>query len=255
MSFLKAITPGFLSERYWNIQSRLKRLENEVWHLNTAIDAMLVRPEYAAAEAVAFNGQRHRKKIFGEVTDAIAFDAIVETGTWLGDTTGYMRQTANKPVYSCEHNPRYFVLAGRRLKAMSDIFLELNDSRQFLRNRGQGDFLNKTVFFYLDAHWDADLPLGEEVDFIAGGWKRYVILVDDFQVPDDPGYGFDNYGEGKALDLKFLEPAIRKFDLKVFFPSARSSEETAGKCGSVVLAPAGEFSEKLSRLLSLRKWE
>jgi len=254
MSLLKRITPGFLRDRYLAIQTRLHNLETSVRHLNTAMDAMLVSPKYAPAEDVGFNGQRQRKRIFTEMVKAIAFDAIIETGTWLGNTTAYMRQTAGKPVYSCELNPRFFALANMRLADLEDIHLELKDSRKFIQHHRQTELAGKTVFFYLDSHWYDDLPLGEELDLIGSCWKQYVILIDDFQVPDDAGYYFDNYGPGKTLKLEMLAPAINKYNLAVFFPSARSTEETGGKCGGVVLAPRGPLSEKISRLASLREW-
>ena len=254
MSILKKLTPGFLRDRYLNIQTRLQNLETSVRHLNTAIDAMLVNPKYAPAEDIGFNGQRHRKRIFTEIINAISFDAILETGTWLGNTTGYMRQTADKPVYSCELNPRFFALAKMRLADLAAVHLNLKDSRKFIQDCRQSDLAAKTVFFYLDAHWYDDLPLSEEMDLIGSCWKQYVILIDDFQVPDDAGYGFDNYGTGKALALELLAPAIKKYNLAVFFPSARSSDETGGKCGCVVLAPRGAVAEKLSKLTSLRAW-
>lgn len=254
MSLLKKIIPAFLSDRYFNIQNRLLNLENSVRHLNTAIDTILVSPTYAASDDIGFNGQRQRKQIFTDIFQAIHLEAILETGTWLGNTTGYMRATSGQPVYSCELNPRFYALAKMRLAAFSEVYLELNDSRKFLQGRRESALATKPVFFYLDAHWNSDLPLGEEMDLIGSCWKQFVILIDDFQVPDDAGYYFDDYGPGKALKLELLAPAIKKYDLAVFFPTAKSSAETGGKCGCVVLAPRGEISQKLGRLSSLRAW-
>jgi hypothetical protein len=111
------------------------------------------------------------------------------------------------------------------------------------------------VFFYLDAHWNADLPLNAELDLIGTHWQSYVIMIDDFQVPDDNGYGYDDYGPGKVLDLSLLEAQIKKYNLKVFFPAARSNEESGGKRGCVVLASGDLLSQKLARLSSLRQWK
>jgi hypothetical protein len=255
MSLLRKLTPRFLRDRYLNIQTRLQDLDTSVRHLNTAVDAMLVSPIYQAAEDTGFNGQRHRKKIFTEIVNVIAFEGIIETGTWVGNTTGYMRQTAGKPVYSCELNPRFFALAKMRLAELKEVYLELNDSRKFLQGRVKSDCADKTLFFYLDAHWNSDLPLGEEMDLIGSFWKKYVILIDDFKVPDDAGYHYDNYGEGLALTLDLLKPAVQKYNLAVYFPTARSGDETGGKCGCVILAPRGEFSQKLAQLPSLREWK
>ncbi len=254
MSLLKKLTPGFLRDRYLSITTRLKNLETSVCHLNTAVDAMLVNPRYVPGENVGFNGQRHRKAIFKDVIRSTNFDAIVETGTWLGDTTGFMRENSGKPVYSCELNPRFFALAKLRLAALDQVHLELKDSRRFLESLRNSAVASQSVFFYLDAHWYDDLPLADEMDLIGSCWKNYVILIDDFRVPDDAGYGFDNYGEGKALELSLLKAAIMKYHLCVFFPAARSSEETGGRCGCVVLAPGGPLSQTLAKLPSLRPW-
>lgn len=254
MSLLKIIVPRFLQDRYFRIQRRLTELETSVRHLDSALDAMLMSPRYVPGDDIGFNGQQHRKTIFQDILKAAQFDAVVETGTWTGNTTGFMRETSGKPVFSCELNPRFFALAKKRLAEIDGIHLELSDSRQFLAGLGRGNLASKTVFFYLDAHWNNDLPLSEEMELIGSRWKNYVVLVDDFQVPDDRGYQFDDYGPGKILDLSLLTAAIKKYDLCVFFPKARSTEETGGKCGCVVLVPRGELSAKMSQMSSVRQW-
>ena len=55
---------------------------------------------------------------------------------------------------------------------------------------------NDLTFFYLDAHWRDALPLREELRIIATQHACAVVMVDDFKVEDDSGYGFDIYGNG-----------------------------------------------------------
>ena len=62
-------------------------------------------------------------------------------------------------------------------------------------------------FIYLDAHWNDDLPLPEEIDIIAKDLRNFFIFVDDFQQPD-AGYGFDRYENGNELTLDFPADAI-----------------------------------------------
>jgi len=254
MSILKQLAPGFIKNRYRNFQRRLETLERSVRALDMAVDAFVINPRYVAADNIGFNGQHHRKRIFQETTSAIPFEAIIETGTWLGNTTGYMAQTSGRPVYTCEVNPRFHALARMRLQEMPGVSLELNDSRKFLEGRSRSDLAGKAVFFYLDAHWYEDLPLTEEIDLIARHWRGYVIMIDDFKVPDDAGYVFDDYGPGKALDLELLKPVMARHNLAAFFPSLSAREETGGRCGCVVLAVRGEVSQKLGQLASLREW-
>jgi hypothetical protein len=44
------------------------------------------------------------------------------------------------------------------------------------------------LFFYLDAHWNEDLPLAEEIDLIFSRSPCAVVMIDDFEVPGDPGF-------------------------------------------------------------------
>jgi hypothetical protein len=54
------------------------------------------------------------------------------------------------------------------------------------------DPTNDPTLFYLDAHWEEYLPLRDELQLIYNNFPRAVVLVDDFKVDDDLGYGFDS---------------------------------------------------------------
>jgi hypothetical protein len=254
MSIAKHLVPGFIKERYFHIKKRIESLETSVRCLENAIDAIVVSPRYVPGDEIGFNGQLYRKRIFGEIISVIPTDVIVETGTWLGNTTGYMATTAHKPIYSCELSPRFHALSKMRLQELQDLHLEQCDSRRFLQEVSKGELVRKSVFFYLDAHWYDDLPLAEEIGTIVNHWGQFVIMIDDFEVPNDPGYGYDNYGAGKALTVELLRPVMKKHQLVAYFPTARSAEETGARRGCIVLAPNGAYSEKLSRLASLKQW-
>jgi hypothetical protein len=181
-------------------------------------------------------------------------EAIVETGTCLGDTTGYMALTSQLPVHTCDLNPRFHALAKARLSDIDHVCFNLLDSRCFLRDRARGPIADRLLLFYLDAHWYDDLPLAQELDIIASEWAQFIVMVDDFQVPDDPGYGYDNYGVGKALTLDLLRPSIEQHDLAVFFPSYAAVQETGARRGCVILTKRGEYADRLDSVSSLRRW-
>jgi hypothetical protein len=103
----------------------------------------------------------------------------------------------------------------------------------------------------LDAHWYADLPLEGELDIIAKDWEHFVIMIDDFQVPGDEGYGFDSYGENQALTLARFAEVFRRQRLTPFFPNLYSGEETGIKRGCVVLAQEPGMVEILAHISSL----
>ncbi len=181
------------------------------------------------------NGQVRRQQAIRQLVAAIPFDEVAETGAFHGASTEFLAALTGLPVYSAETNPRFFEFARRRLARWPLAHVELGDSRAMLRRLSQRvDIDQKTALFYLDAHWDEDLPLREEVSLVARGWERAVVVIDDFRVPDDAGYGFDDYGPGKRLEASYL-PAEDLAGWERFYPAAPAMTETGPRRGYVVL--------------------
>jgi hypothetical protein len=205
-------------------------------------------------ETAAFNGQPGRQKLFRDIVQAIRFDEIVETGTFRGDTTAFMARRSGLPVFTSESAPRHFGYSQARFALNRSVHVAFLDSRAFLRTHfGKRDHASSAAFVYLDAHWGPDLPLFEETRILFELSSRIVVMIDDFQVPDDPGYAFDSYGPDATLNLEYLR--LKEIpEVRVFLPAVRSSEE-AGDCrGCVVLARAGPTAEALASMESLRTW-
>jgi hypothetical protein len=209
--------------------------------LATRLD--LMRPSYWAAPPL--NGQRERQRIVRELARAIEFDEVVETGTFRGATTLFFSSLLGRPVHSAELLQRYYGFAEVRCAADPNIRLTRGDSREFLRGLAP-QIEDHTTLFYLDAHWEADVPRFEELEIVAGR-ERAVVMIDDFQVPGDHGYGFAQYG-GAPLNLEYL-PELPGWS--TFFPAVPSSEETGARRGCIVLASAS-LAEAVERLGTLR---
>ena len=182
-----------------------------------------------------FNGQQCRQQIFFDLLGQFSFEAIVETGTYRGTTTAAFAATS-LPVYTVESHPRFFAYSKLRfLGKRRKVHVYNCDSRNFLKELSRDPSVPKTeVFFYLDAHWEEDLPLREELEIIFSRWIRPIVMIDDFQVPRSD-YGFDDYGPGKTLNLPYISSVVTAHEISVYFPKASSSEETGSKRGSVVL--------------------
>ncbi len=195
-------------------------------------------PQYGDAWGGPFNGQPNRVRIVQSVIAALHPVALVETGTYLGTTTEFMARIG-LPVYTVESQPRNYGFARARLRRFPNVTIHFGDSRTALRSFFDGPLSskrNKTIFVYLDAHWNEDLPLAEEIDIIFSFCRSAVVMIDDFQVPGDPGYTYDDFGEGKALTPAYVETAVKMHGLSAFYPSLPSSEEGGLRCGCVVLA-------------------
>ena len=107
--------------------------------------------------------------------------------------------------------------------------------------------------FYLDAHWEDSLPLAEEVEIVLLRFKRFVIMIDDFAVPGDEGYTYDDYGLGKRLSLRDF-PFHKDLRVRVFSPNRHSSQESGARRGCIVLASCA-LAPALDSLDSLRHLE
>jgi hypothetical protein len=74
------------------------------------------------------------------------------------------------------------------------------------------------------------------LESIASRASSAVIVIDDFQVPDDSGYGFDRYGKW-AINVNLLPTAVG--DWLLGFPKASSSSETGSVRGCSILFTPG----------------
>jgi hypothetical protein len=83
------------------------------------------------------------------------------------------------------------------------------------------------------------------VEIIFSACPNAVVMIDDFRVPDDPGYGYDDYGPGRVLDCQYLESAARRHGLVILYPALPSAEETGSRRGCVVLAKAAIWEKSL----------
>jgi hypothetical protein len=192
-----------------------------------------------------FNGQKRRQEVFNRLDATLGFDSFIETGAYMGTTTE-MLAGLGRPVFSCELNRVNFLRAGVRLARFANVSLTNLDSRTFLRCLLDSGTPIGLPFIYLDAHWNDDLPLPEEIDLIADSLRDFVIFVDDFQQPD-AGYAFDRYENGNELTLDFLLARLTyKGPLTFMVPSAPANVETGYRRGTLVVTPAHLYHSPLS---------
>ena len=223
--------------------------------IHGALDYPFNRDFYVDA-AEGFNGQKKRQELFCAIVDRLPPAAIVETGTFRGCTTEFMSRIAACPIHTVEQHPRYYGYSRARLWKRGNVHGYWMDTLAFLRTKA-GELLDPMArtFFYLDAHWESFLPLRDELELIFGRFRRAVIMIDDFKVPDDPGYRFDAYGPEQTLDLDYVR-ASRLPALGVYFPSAPAADETGFKRGACVLAlkEDAEAIRAMDDLSLLRRW-
>jgi FkbM family methyltransferase len=207
-------------------------------HLYAAASELdqIVRPQVAWWSS-AFNGQEGRRRLVLHMIDALNPVAVVETGTFRGVTTAFIAEHFSGPIYTCEVDQRWYLTAKAGLSRFSQIDIRRQDSRAFLRavlNEAEPGLL----LIYLDAHWQNDLPLAEELDLILSNGRPVAIMIDDFAVPMDVDYRFDDYGPGKALTLDLLAH-LPSMGAALFFPTLPACKETGAQRGCAVIGVGG----------------
>jgi hypothetical protein len=73
--------------------------------------------------------------------------------------------------------------------------------------------LGPRPLFYLDAHWQSYWPLRDELKHIGASGLPATIVIDDFEVPGQPQFGFDVDGggeitEGLKCNLDYIRQAL-----------------------------------------------
>ena len=197
----------------------------------------------------ALNGQQGRRAIVRDVIARCAVLQIVETGTYRGATTEWLTQFG-LPVHTVEINWRFWTFSRLRLRNNPLVYQAYGDSVVFLRDFADRPQNRIATLFYLDAHWREHLPLAEELKIIQSQYSSAVVVIDDFSVPDDPGYGFDDYGPGRRLTADYIADVLAG-GFAAYSPRISSSEETGGRRGSVVLCTA-DMAAKLDTVPTLR---
>jgi hypothetical protein len=210
----------------------------DVCQLCAGVRDYWTQPELGNSWGGPFNGQSGRQGLFQQLIHVAEPTLILETGTYRGATTEFFAKS-NLPVITIEAHPRNYAFSRIRLRRHPNVKVWFEDSRIKLRSI-LGSITPcstaKPILAYLDAHWNADLPLAEEIEIIFSNCPNAVVMIDDFQVPDDPGYAYDDYGQGKALTSEYIAPEVQKFDLALFYPTVSSADETGARRGCVVLA-------------------
>lgn len=186
-----------------------------------------------------FNGQKNRKKILTPILEKFSPDVILETGTYLGNTTLFL-STFAPYIKTCELNSLLYQNAQNKFKDFSKIEVFNLDSREFLRAQVP-TLKTKKVFCYLDAHWYDDLPLQFELKLLRT-INDVIAVIDDFEVPGDPGLGYDRYGK-KKLNFDLISEEVIKGSWKVQYPAGQSKTETGSKRGWVMLSK-GTYAEQ-----------
>jgi predicted O-methyltransferase YrrM len=236
---------------------RYHELLRRTTNLEIILNTLLLDSQWYDEPENYFNGQLKRQEIFKEIITSFKISEVIETGTFIGRTTGFFAsQLPEAIIHSCELSPQFHALAKQRLKNFNNISLVCADSRTFLNNLKEvlPSEESNVTFVYLDAHWHADLPLKGELEILVSKRCNAIIMIDDFEVLGDSGYNFDDYGSGNRLAFSDYKRIFDKLGYLAYSPSVHSSFETGSKKrGSVILALNGSLTDSLDGFKTIKR--
>jgi len=152
--------------------------------------------------SLGFHGDQYLLNILDPLLDDT--DVFVETGTNVGQTLRYVADRyPHLELYSCEPDTKSFSQAA---DALDDI------SRAHLYEMTSQDFLPEIVskiktspVCWLDAHGDGfKWPLRYEIEYLTNHLEMGYLVVDDFKVPGEPQFGYDEY-DGQVCSMSYIE--------------------------------------------------
>ena len=138
-------------------------------------------------------------------------EVFVETGANVGSTLGdVVRRYPHLECFSCEPDPDAFAVAHAHATVRAGVHVFEETSQEFLRRFecSERQRFDQPLLAWLDAHdYGFEWPLREEVSFLTGRFTRGAILIDDFQVPGQPEFGWDQY-DGRSCSFDYIESSI-----------------------------------------------
>lgn len=167
-------------------------------------------------QMVPMNGDDFITKEMVRLKEIYGLKVAIETGTCFGSTSLWMAK--NFPlVLTIESNEGYQAVAKERAKndGIGNIVFYLGLSQTVLPVILEKYNVGDDALFLLDAHWQHDCPLLDELKAIANYGIKPCIVIHDVKNPTDDRFGFDEYPitkEGLPLVQEFtfewLKPSL-----------------------------------------------
>jgi hypothetical protein len=198
-----------------------------------------------------FNGQVSRFKQIEQISNVLKPDVAIETGTFLGTSTPYLATMVSGDTYTIEFVPKYAKKARMRFESEFQnlgISLIQGNSVNEIKKLLGGIPPTSTILAYLDAHWERELPTAQELAELLKWGNTWVAVIDDFKVPGDDSYGFDQYGE-LVVDKSLIPQGVR-----LMVPNQSANFESGARKGTAyVFGPAYKNENLKEKFPSLRE--
>lgn len=172
---------------------------------------------------LGFHGDLVLIDIIDTLINECRIEQFIETGTNVGSTLAFVaRKYPSILCLSCEPDYQAYQEAVINNKDLENVRLFNKDSNEFMQviDREYRDIKEKNTMVWLDAHgYGFKWPLRDEISFFLSSFKKILLLVDDFKVPELTEFGYDEY-EGQTCSFEYIQDKIpRDVELELYYPS------------------------------------
>jgi predicted O-methyltransferase YrrM len=200
----RGVVGEFMASLVWNLRN--------TWLMDVAyrrLRNMMYGPGWGA-----FHWDRKYQGLMLDLLDAFQFTSFVETGTYRGYSTELIASRhPDLKVFTTEVVPATYERSKGFLSKYPNITPLLGSSEKVVAELLSEKKVGSMPLFYLDAHWEHYWPLRDELRSIGGSGLKSVIVIDDFEVPGQPQFGYDIDGGGQQIagercNLQYILPAL-----------------------------------------------
>jgi len=245
----------------FNLKSEIYQLSKRVmpsFYFSSSISRLAldrIQPKYYADHwsIQPFNGQAMRWAAIHSVIKAFSPTTCIETGTFIGSSTPYLCALSSSQTFTVEIDENTARKARERFLANHPslpITLINGDSAiEISRILARLDPKAERVLAYLDAHWLDAIPTRTELQELVNWGGSWVAIIDDFRIPDDTGYTFDEYGDVQIG----ISQVPAEAGLTVYVPNRSSIHETGAKRGTgYVFSPQSRMDINVGEISEIR---
>lgn len=189
----------------------------------------------------AFHRDRVYRALMLDLLETFAFTSFVETGTYRGYSSELVAHRHPRlPVFTVELVEATYARAARALKRYRNVTALLGTSNDVVARLIAEKKIGDMPLYYLDAHWQTYWPLRDELRAITEAGGKATIVIDDFEVPGRPQFGYDIDGggdrtEGQKCNLDYIRPALSPAnDYRAVFPRYAPADAFASGDGTML---------------------
>ena len=187
---------------------------------------------------IPFAGDYHLAVEIARLIREYNINLLIETGTYIGSSTLALAELCKK-VITIESDVEYYDLANKLFKEShkKNILSILGNSPKVL-NLVFTNIEEKNLLVFLDAHWEENWPLLEELSTIQKHNLQPVIILHDVYnpLPGCEDFGFDSYN-GNKLDLGYIKQSLDNIYGKDNYSYYYNSKASGKKVGVLFVLP------------------